>query len=156
MDEHAFVRDRLTLAVAGALDAAGQRQVEEHLRECADCRAEFEAWGRLGGALEALPTPQAPPGLLERTRRQLENRAAAHAARRHSWKLLVGVGLLAWVSMILTWPLLSLFGDSLSGLLDVSAARLNQVWIGYIVVSWTLSIVVAGLLGHNRRQERVL
>lgn len=68
MGEHASIRELLTLAAAGALDAGEQRRVEQHLRDCAECRAEFQAWGRLAGALEGLPTPQAPPTLVQRTR----------------------------------------------------------------------------------------
>ena len=152
MDEHAFVRDRLTLAAAGALDAAEQRQVEEHLRQCAGCRAEFQAWGQLGGALEALPTPQAPPGLLERTRRQLEARATVLAERRHSRALLVWLTALGWVATLLTWPLFQWLG----GVVDWPSHSVTAVWIGYMVVSWMMSVVAAGLLAQRRRGERTV
>ena len=152
MDEHAVVRDQLTLAAAGALDAAGQRQVEEHLRHCAACRAEFEAWSRLGGAMEALPTPQAPPGLLDRTLRQLEVRASARAERRHSRALLVWVTVLGWAGTLITWPLFQWLG----GVLDLPSQNVTEAWIGYIVVSWMMSVVAAGLLAQRRRGERTV
>jgi anti-sigma factor RsiW len=153
MNQHAEIRELLTLAAAGALDDAGQRQVENHLRECSDCRAELAAWQRLTGALEALPTPQAPAGLVERTRRQMENRAATRAQQRWNGMALLWLTVLAWISTLLSWPLFQFFGGRLGGLLDLSPWGVTQVWIGYVVVSWMASIVVAGLLGQRRHQE---
>ena len=153
MDEHAAIRELLTLAAAGALDDAGQRRVEDHLRHCQDCRAELAAWQRLTGALEALPTPQAPLGLVERTRRQMERRAAAQAENRRKRALLVWLTIFGWASTLLTWPLFQVLGGRLRGVLDLSSPGLNQVWIGYIVVSWMISAVVAVLLGQRRQQE---
>ncbi|HEY6272580.1 MAG TPA: zf-HC2 domain-containing protein [Terriglobales bacterium] len=152
MDEHASIHDLLTLAAAGALDAADQRRVEQHLRECADCRAEFHAWGRLTGALEALPTPQAPSGLVERTRRLLDRQAAVQIEHRRSRMPLVWLTLLAWAGTLLTWPLFQLLG----GFLEVSPLSSSQVWIAYLLVSWMTSMVIAGLLAQRHRQERTL
>ena len=153
MNQHDDIRDLLTLAAAGALDAAEQRQVEEHLRQCAGCRAELQSWQLLTGALEALPTPQAPVGLVERTRRQLEAKVSVQAARRSKRALLVWLTVLGWASTLLTLPLFRFFGSRLGGILDVSSQGVNQVWIGYLVVSWMISAVVAGLLGQRCRQE---
>ena len=153
MNQHAEIRELLTLAAAGALDAAGQRRVEEHLRQCSGCRAELAAWQRLTGALEAMPTPQAPKGLVERTRRQMENRAAAHAEHRWNRTALAWLIAFAWLSTLLTWPLVQFFGGRLGGLLDLSSRGVTQVWIGYAIVSWMASLVVAGLLGQRRQQE---
>ena len=158
MNEHAEIRELLTLAAAGALDEdeAGQRRVEDHLRHCSDCRAELAAWLRLTGALEALPTPQAPAGLVERTRQQMEHRAAAQAEHRWNRTALVWVTAFAWISTLLTWPLFQLFGHGLAGFLEISSRSVTEVWIGYIVVSWMMSVVVAGLLAQRRRVERTL
>jgi anti-sigma factor RsiW len=159
MNEHAEIRELLTLAAAGALteDEAGQRRVEDHLRQCSDCRAEFAAWQRLTGALEALPTPQAPAGLVERTRRQMENRAAAQSEHRWSRMALAWLTAFAWISMLLTWPLLQLFSGKLGEVFDMTPGRMNQIWIAYMVVSWMSSAAVAGMLGQrHRQQERIL
>jgi anti-sigma factor RsiW len=153
MNEHAEIRELLTLAAAGALDAAGQRRVEDHLRQCSDCRAELAAWQRLAGALEALPTPQAPAGLVERTRRQMEKRAAAQAEHRWNRTALAWLIAFAWISTLLTWPLLQLFSGKLGELFDMAPGRMNQIWIVYIGVSWIISAVVAGWLGQRRQQE---
>ncbi len=149
MSEHAAIRELLTLAAAGALDSAEQRRVENHLRQCLDCQAELARWQRLTGALQAVPTPQAPLGLLERTRRQMERRAAAQAESRQKRMLLVWLTVFGWASTLLTWPLFQFLG----GALDLSTRGLNQVWIGYLVVSWMMSAVVTGLLGQRHRQE---
>jgi anti-sigma factor RsiW len=153
MNQHAEIRELLTLAAAGALDQAEQRRVEEHLRQCSDCRTELAAWQRLTGALEAMPTPQAPKGLVERTRRQMENRAVAQAEHRWNRTALVWLIAFAWISTLLTWPLFQFFGGRLGGLLDLSSRDVTQVWIGYIVVSWMMSVVVAGLLAQRQHQE---
>ena len=154
MSNHADIRELLTLAAAGALDAVEQRRLEDHLRGCTECRAELENWQRLTGALRAMPTPQTPPGLVERTRRQMEARTASrgHQLARSA---LVWLTLFAWLSTFLTWPLFRFFGDRLARLLDVSwtDAGLTRVWLGYIVVAWMASAIVAALLGKARQQE---
>lgn len=153
MNQHDDIRDLLNLAAAGALDAAAQRRVEDHLRQCAGCRAELESWQQLTGALEALPTPQAPAGLVERTRRQLERRAAAQAESGRKRRVLVWLTVFAWASTILTWPLFQLLGGRIAGVLEVSSQGLSQVWIAYIIASWMISVVVAVLLGQRCQQE---
>jgi anti-sigma factor RsiW len=153
MNQHDDIRDLLSLAAAGALDAAEQRQVEEHLRQCAGCRAELEFWQRLTGSLEALPTPQAPVGLVERTRRQLEAKVSVQAERRSKRALLVWLTLLGWATTLLTWPLFQLFGSRLGGVLDLSPQGVTSAWIGYLVVSWMISALVAGMLGQRCQQE---
>lgn len=153
MDEHAAIRELLTLAAAGALDDARQRRVEDHLRHCQDCCVELAAWQRLTASLEAMPTPQAPLGLVERTRRQLERQAAARAENRRKRALLVWLTVFGWASTLLTWPLFQLLGGQLGGVFDLSSQRVNQVWIGYVVVSWMISAVAAGLLGQRYQRE---
>jgi anti-sigma factor RsiW len=153
MNQHDDIRDLLTLAAAGALDAAEQRQVEEHLRQCAGCRAELESWQRLTASLEALPTPQAPLGLVERTRRLLEAQVSGQAERKRKRTLLLWLTVFGWATTLLTWPLFQFFGSGLGGILGVSSQGVNQMWIAYIVVSWMISAVVAGLLGQRYVQE---
>jgi predicted anti-sigma-YlaC factor YlaD len=154
MNEHAEIRELLTPAASGALDDEGQRRVEDHLRECSDCRAELAAWQRLTGALEALPTPQAPAGLVERTRRQMENRAAAQAEHRWNRTALVWLTVFAWISTLLTWPLFQLFVGKFGEVFDLTPGELNQIWIAYMVVSWMSSAAVAGMLGQRRQQHK--
>jgi predicted anti-sigma-YlaC factor YlaD len=155
MDQHASIRDLLALAAAGALDAAGERQVDEHLRDCADCRAEFQIWSRLTGALETLPTPQAPFGLVERTRGLIENRAAVRAEHRRNRMLLIWVNVLAWATTITIWAVFESIGDGLSATLGVSSTTLTTTWIVYTLAAWLGAVVAAGLLGRRYREGRV-
>jgi anti-sigma factor RsiW len=158
MNEHRDVRELLTLAAAGALGPAAQRRVEDHLRQCRECRAEIESWQRLTGALRAMPTPQAPMGLVESTRRQMASRAAARAEQRHAQSLLLGLTGFAWISTVLTWPLFHFWGGRVADLLDIpwTNAGVTGAWLGYIVVAWMATAIVTVLLGKARQQERIV
>ena len=153
--EHNEIRDLLTLAAAGALSGEEQKQVEEHLRQCGECQAEFAAWSGLTGALQQMPTPQAPMGLVERTRRELEKQAALGAERRQQRWLFFWLTVLAWATTLLTWPLFKLFGSRVGEFADLSSTHITTggAWISYILLTWTISILVAGLLGRRRMQE---
>jgi predicted anti-sigma-YlaC factor YlaD len=156
MDEHAAIRELLTLAAAGALDDADERRVEDHLRGCLDCRAELAGWQRLTGALEALPTPQAPLALVERTRSRMERHALLRLERSQNRNLLIWLTVFAWASTLITWPVLQLFGGRLGGFVDLSwtPAGLTQAWLGYSVLAWMSTAIVAVLLGKRHQQER--
>jgi len=155
MNEHADLRELLPLAAAGVLDAAGQKQIEDHLRQCHECRVELESWQRLTGALRAMPTPQAPSGLVERTRRLMESRAEAQAEQRQTRWALLWLTLFAWLSTFLTWPLFRLFGDRVGGFLDMSwtDTGLTRAWLGYMAVAWMATAIIAALLGKTKQQE---
>jgi hypothetical protein len=80
MTDHDSVRPLLALSAAGLLDAAEERRVRDHERDCADCAAELAALGDLAAALAILPAPTAPPDLLVRT----QIRVAADRERREA------------------------------------------------------------------------
>jgi len=153
MNEHDAIHELLTLAAAGALDAAEQGRVEEHLRQCQACRAEFTGWLRLTGALQDLPTPQAPPTLVEQTRRAMEMRAAAQREHRTNHFMLGVMLLVAWTVTLLNWPLLRLLQGRLTQWLDVSSGQLTAMWAGYIVMAWAGTALAAVLLARHRRQK---
>ena len=73
-------------ALDGELTLEEQADWEQHLRECARCRADWEALARLDTALRRAPRPVPPVGLALKTTAQ----AAASYRRRRSW-LLLGV-----------------------------------------------------------------
>lgn len=52
---HDEAEELLPWLVNGSLDAAEAERVEEHLEECADCRAELASERRLAAAMAALP-----------------------------------------------------------------------------------------------------
>lgn len=153
MNEHAEIRDLLTLAAAGALSAEEQRRVQEHLRGCADCKAEFEAWRQLAGALRELPTPPAPAGLVERTRRQLAHQAATRKEHRWNHLMIGGLILFAWALTLLSWPVLQLLGNEIARWLDIPFKNFTLVWVVYSVVSWVAIGVVAAFLGKRYQPE---
>jgi anti-sigma factor RsiW len=152
MDQHADIRELLTLAAAGALDEAEQRRVESHLHHCDDCRAELAQWQQLTGALEALPTPQAPLGLVERTRRQMARQAAARAEQRHTRNLLLWLGGFAWITTFASWVGLRWMGEHVAVAFGVSSTGLTVAWIFYILAAWTATALAAAVLGRRYRE----
>lgn len=158
MQEHDAIRDLLTLAAAGALTAGEQTRVEEHLRSCPECRAEFALWGRLTGALQEIPTPQAPMGLVERTRRTMERQAAIIAERRQQRWLFLWLMVFAWATTLLTWPLFEFFGSRLGEFVDLSWTHMTmgEAWAGYMFLVGTIGALAVGLLGRRRMREATL
>ena len=154
-NEHDEIRDLLTLAAAGALSAEGQKQVEAHLESCIECRAEFALWSRLTGAIEQIPTPQAPMGLVERTRLRLETEAADNAERRQQRWLFFWLTAFAWTTTLLTWPLFQFFGGRVGNRIDLSWTHLGVTgaWITYMLLVGTIGTLAAGLLGKRRIEE---
>jgi anti-sigma factor RsiW len=153
MNEHDAIHELLTLAAAGALDAGEQGRVEEHLRQCEACRVEFAGWLRLTGALKDLPTPQAPPTLVEQTRRAMEIRAAAQRGQRTNHLMLGLMLLVAWTVTLLNWPLLQLLEGSVTQWLHVSSGQLTAAWASYMLLAWLATALAAGLLGQRRQRE---
>ncbi len=149
MKEHFTVQDLLPLAAAGALDPPEVKRVEAHLHECATCRAEFDEWVRLAGALKELPTPQAPPRLLFQTQRLLSQ--AAYVRRHQTSRL--GLALLvafSWMVAFVTLGFIRLLDMPLARWLDISS---TTVWVAYIALTWLATAVAAGLLGKRWQEE---
>jgi anti-sigma factor RsiW len=150
MKEHSAVRDLLSLAVAGVLDPAEQRQVEEHLRGCDACRTELNEWRRLARVLRELPTPQAPPKLVLQTRRLLEAYTAAKGKYQGSRLVLVFLIGFSWIVSVLTWQLVGRLDIPLTQWLNVSS---TIIWIAYIGTTWLATVLAAGMLGKHAQQE---
>lgn len=153
MNEHAEIRELLTLAASGALDADEQRRVEGHLRGCAACKAEFDVWCRITGALHELPTPATPVGLVERTRRQLVNQAAARKERGWNHLVIGCLIVLGWALTFLSWPVMQLLGDKVAQWLDIPFTTVTRVMIVYTSTAWLATWVVAVLLGRHYQRE---
>lgn len=158
MQDHTKIRDLLTLAAAGALTGEEQKQIEEHLRQCWECRIEFALWGRLAGALQEIPTSLAPAGLVERTRRTLERQAVIKAERRQQRWLFVWLTVFAWATTLVTWPLFEFFGNRVREFADLSWTHITAVeaWVGYMLVVGTTGALAVGLLGKRRIQETTI
>ncbi len=153
-NEHNTIRGLLSLAAAGALDPGEQRRVEEHLLSCTECSREFQMWSQIAGSLAALPAPQAPAGLLARTRATLD---AANVRKAELWRnqlLLAGLILFGWIVTLASFPVLHMAGNGVARWLDLPAARMG-VWVNwYLVLGWFTSGIAAGLLGLRSRHER--
>jgi predicted anti-sigma-YlaC factor YlaD len=151
MKKHNEIRELLSLAAAGILDQEEQQLIQEHLAHCDACREDYNEWMLLANALRALPTPQAPQGLLQRTHRLVKARQLT--AANAQGKLFLPCFLLAfsWISLFLNYRLLRLLDISLSKWIDISTVAF---WITYIGVSWIAAAFAAGFLGRHLRQER--
>jgi hypothetical protein len=140
MTPHETWREQLALSAAGLLDAAEERLVREHVRECPDCASELEAFGDLAAALSILPSPAPPPDLLPRT----HARVAADRDRREAQMLAIGSAICA-------------------ATLTATACLLAQPYLGPLVwVAATVlptvpaAIVVAKLKSRTRIQRSLL
>lgn len=58
--EHRFCRENLSPFLDGQLSAYERRRVERHLRECPDCRADFESLRQTVALLRTLPSVKLP------------------------------------------------------------------------------------------------
>ena len=153
MSEHTEVRDLLTLAAAGALDAAEQQRVQRHLQSCSACQAELDSWREITAALRRLPTPQPPAGLVERTRIRLAHQEATRAQQRGNQILLVCLIAFAWALTFLSWPVLQLVGEKVVRLFDIPFSNFTLAWIIYSAAAWLATGVVGIAIGGRRQRE---
>jgi anti-sigma factor RsiW len=154
MSEHDVIREYLSLAAAGALDAAEEQRLARHLRECSECAKEFEGWQFLAGELRRLPTPQAPAALVERVRAQVAWQLAEEKQRRSNAWLMIFLVLFAWTLTLASWPVVRLLTSGLIGWFDPS---FGHTWIdlaGYTALVWLTGGVAAATLAVRRRRER--
>jgi anti-sigma factor RsiW len=151
--EHNALRDLLSLAAAGALDAGEQQRVDEHLRQCGECQAEFQTWSRITGGLRDMPAPQAPAGLVGRARSRLEGAQTAKAERWRNQVLLGCLVLFAWAITLLSFPVLRIAGNSLAEMLNISTSGVSTGVALYLLLGWVGTGVAAGLLGLRRQHE---
>jgi predicted anti-sigma-YlaC factor YlaD len=150
MKDHQAVQELLSLAAAGVLNPKEQQRVQEHLRQCVICRAEFDDWQQITHELRILPTPQAPAGLLLRTQRLIQSHQ--FQAANNPGRLLLPCLLLvfSWVSLFLNYHLLRLIDLPLAKWLDIST---TAIWISYIGISWLVAALSAGILARHLHRE---
>lgn len=154
MSEHEAIRELLSLAVSGALDAADEQPVGQHLRECGSCAAEFELLQGVANALRRLPTPQASASLVERTRARVAWQLAAEAENRWNYRVLVFLILFAWTLILATWPVVHLLSSGLLGWLEPGFGRTWLSLAGYTALLWLTGGVAAATLALRHRRER--
>jgi predicted anti-sigma-YlaC factor YlaD len=143
----------LPLSAAGLLDAAGERTVREHVRDCASCRARLESFGDLASALAALPAPAPPPDLDLRTQSLLAAELAVAADRRRGgWLALAGAAM-AWISWFGLWDCYRVLTAGFGGLLRPGWPNFC-VWLTVSTLMALLTAPIAAALLRARRRER--
>jgi len=147
MTTHETIRQLLALSAAGLLDAADERRVREHVRECAECATALDDLAAVSAGLGRLPTPMAPPDLLARTEARVAAELAAQAGLRHGALLAVAAGLFAWMAALTTWGLYRLLTGSAG-------------WLAWLVLTTVPAYMAAGavavMFASRRRLERSL
>ena len=147
MTTHETIRQLLALSAAGLLDAADERRVREHVRECEECATALDELAAVSAGLCRLPAPMAPPDLLARTEARVAAEMAAQAGLRHGAILAVGAGLFAWMAALATW--------GLYGLVTGSAG-----WLAWLALTTVPAYMAAGavavMFASRRRFERSL
>jgi anti-sigma factor RsiW len=156
MSEHQHIREQMSLAAAGALDASEERELSQHLANCTECSAEFEGWRELGAGLRRLPTPQAPAALVERTRAQLVAITIERREQRSTRRTMAWLILFAWTTVLATWPVLRLVSSGAASALDLNFVQTWHVLIGITIFGWVAAGAAAVFLGLRHRQERRL
>jgi predicted anti-sigma-YlaC factor YlaD len=156
MSEHDKVRKLLALAAAGALTAAEEKQVAEHVRSCVSCSNELDAWRPIASELRRLPTPQPSSWLLQATLARAEAKLADEA--EHDWNrhVLILVVTLAWLLTIVSWPVFDFLSPYFGSLLG---PRFGHTWISFAAftaLGWLAGGVAAVMLAVRQRGERRL
>ena len=140
MSDHESVRQLLALSAAGLLDAAEERLVREHARQCAACAAELDEFAALAAGLSALPTPQPPAYLLARTTTLL----AAEADRRQGVAFAAAAAIFAFVFVLLIGQTLRMVAGNTAAL----------AWLLWAVMTSVFGAASALVLASHRRPER--
>ncbi len=154
MTEHEEIRELLSLAAAGALDATEDQRVSAHLRACPACAAELASWQAIETGLRRIPTPQVPADLVARTIARAQMRFAEESDRRSERKVLALVIIFSWIFVALSWPLAQLLGH---GWLSLLGLGFEQGWKNFAVFTafcWIAGAAAAILLAMRRDRER--
>ena len=157
MSEHDSIRELLTLAASGVLDADEERRVQRHLATCSGCAAELESWRSLTGALRRLPTPQASAAMVERTRAQVTCELAARAPHtngngRHTLAWLVAF---TWALTIASCPVITFVCERLFPPLRGDWARLWIPLLSFTLMGWMTAGAAVVMIGWQRRHVAV-
>ncbi len=156
MSEHDRIRELLPLAAAGALTAAEEKRVAEHVRSCVSCSNELDAWRPIASELRRLPTPQPSPWLVQATLARAEAKLADQA--EHDWnrRVTTFVVAFAWLLTIASWPVFHFVSPYFGTLLG---PQFGHTWISFAAftaLGWLAGGVAAVMLAIRQRGERRL
>jgi len=154
MNEHESMRELLALAACGALDAQEQRRLEEHVRECAECRREMEILAAYSDGLRRMPQPAVPANLVERTRARLAQQQAQAADRRWDAMMLGALALFAWTVGLTGWFVARIFTGGALVIMGANLLRFGTWSVVSTILVWLTAAVAALALGRRRRELR--
>jgi anti-sigma factor RsiW len=143
MTPHDNIQKLLALSVAGLLEAGEERQVREHLGNCAECSAMLDLFREVAAELRTLPAPPVPQHVTARVNAEI----AAYADRRQGAWLAAGSAGLAW---LLALASLLLFRMAVG---DPATLRVAGWLIWSTVPAGMAASVAAGLA--KRRERRL-
>lgn len=156
MSEHDKVRELLALAAAGALTAAEEKQVADHVRSCVSCSNELDAWRPIAIELRRLPMPQPSSWLLQATLARAKAKLADEA--EHDWNrhVIFFVVVLAWLLTIASWRVFDFVSPHFGTLLG---PQFGHTWISFAAftaLGWLAGGVAAVMLAVRQSGERRL
>jgi len=156
INEHDELRELLSLAAAGVLDASDEQRVTAHVGICPDCAANLNRWQQVGSSLRRIPTPQAPTALVSRTILLAQTRFAEESSRRTERRMMVLMLVFSWAFVAISWPLAQLFAHGWESLLGFG---FEQGWKNFVIFTafcWLAGAAAAILLATRRSRERRL
>jgi hypothetical protein len=142
---HEEVRALLAMSAAGSLDAAGERTVREHARDCAECAAALQTFSELAGILANRPSPVPPPALLLVTQARVAAALEIAAERRRSVWIAAAAAALAWVINLATYALIHWWRPEVSPAL---------AWLALSAVTASVAAPAAAIVAQKRRMQR--
>ncbi len=156
MNDHNEIRSLLPLQVAGGISREEQTRVDDHLRECSDCRSELASLRALAADLKSIPEPQPLFGLAQRTRARIMAEIAAKAERRQNQRYLALLIAFAWIVTALTFLAGKYLAEDIAEWLKMSSSAWVNAFIWYMIFSAVASIAFAGLVARRHRNDRRL
>jgi anti-sigma factor RsiW len=147
------VADLLALEAAGALTAAEAARVDAHLRECADCAAEAEAWRGLADDLRRPEAVRPSRELVARTRVAVEQHLAERGERRWNQAALGFLVAFAWTLAVVAWAVFDLVAGEVALWVGRPLGSVAGWYALYLVAGWVTAGAAAVLLGRKAREE---
>jgi hypothetical protein len=155
MSDHDRFRALLALHVASGLSQK-ENELDEHLGQCALCRAELAGLRAIAADFKSIPLPQPSLGLAQRTRARIAAELAAREERRQHHKLLALVIGFAWMVTVLSWIVGRFLVADVAAWLRISPETCMTVFISYTIFAITASLAMIGLMATRHRHERRL
>ncbi len=154
MNEHDQIRERLALAVAGALPDQELQLLERHAASCPDCAARLQQYRAVAHAIRRLPTPQPAPAVVERARAAALREFAAAQERRSSYTMVVLLGLFAWALTLTGGFLVVLITGGVAAAGRLMTGHIPPILALYAALAWVAAGAAAVALGGRFHQNR--